>query len=378
MSELKKIVMIGPVFPYKGGIAHYTGLMYRNLIKRYDVELVSYKMQYPKILFRKPQKDFDNDTFKIDETEYTLHTANPINWLAEAKRINAMKPQLVIIQWWHPYFSPCYSSLVKHLARDIRVLFVCHNVFPHERFPMDKKLTRGVMRRGDFFIVHSQQDADDLLSIKPEALFEKAVLPTYNAFKFTGMDKAEARGLLNKTADEKLLLFFGFVREYKGLRHLIAAMPEIRKANGDTKLMIVGDFGGSKEEYMQLIESTGESAAIEVYDGYMPDKEVEKYFAASDLVVLPYVSATQSAVVQIAYGFDKPVVVTNVGGLPEVVTDGKTGYVVPPEDPAAIAETVGRFFAENKAAEFEENVKKEAYRYDWDRMSETVERLYRA
>lgn len=375
-EKLQKIVMVGPVYPYKGGISHYTGLMHTNLSKTYDVEMLSYKVQYPKILFRKPQKDFDNDTFKIENTHYTLHTASPANWKATAKHINTMKPDMLIIQWWHPYFAPCYNSLVKHLDSGIKVLFVCHNVFPHERFPMDRKLTRSTLRRGDYCIVHSQQDAQDLLSIKPDAVYEKAVLPTYNAFKFTDMNKAEARKLLNITDSEKVLLFFGFVREYKGLRHLIAAMPTIRKQYSDARLLIVGDFGKNKEEYVQLIENTGEKAAIQVFDGYTPDREVEKFFAASDLVVLPYISATQSAVVQVAYGFDKPVVVTNVGGLPEVVLDGKTGYVVQPESPQQIAEAVMRFYEQNKAAEFEENVKQEAYRYDWDRMRETVERLY--
>lgn len=373
--SLDNITMVGPVYPYKGGIAHYTGLMYKCLCDDYNVSLVSYKVQYPKLLMRKPQTDFDNDTFKIDDVEYEINTANPASWRKSAANINAKRPDLVIFQWWHPYFAPCYSSMVSHID-NAKILFVCHNVFPHERFPMDKQLTRMTLKRGDTFIVHSQQDADDLLTIKPSAVYKKAVLPTYNAFKFTGMDRAEARALTGVSGDDELLLFFGFVREYKGLRYLIAAMPEIVKRRPNARLMIVGDFGKKREEYEQLIAATGVKERIDVYGGYMPDKEVEKFFAASDLAVLPYVTATQSAVVQIAYGFDLPVVATNVGGLPEVVLDGKTGYVVPPENPGAIAGAVCKFFEEDKAAEFEANVKAEAYRYEWARMRETIEQLY--
>lgn len=375
MSDIKKIVMIGPVYPFKGGIAHYTGLMCSNLKKKYDVEMISYKMQYPKILFRKEQRDYANDAFKIEGTHYLIHTANPFNWIKAAKTINKIAPDLVIIQWWHPYFAPCYISLAKRL-RNTKVLFLCHNVFPHERFIFDKKLTRSVLKRGDYFIVHSKMDAEDLLTIKPDAKYKINVHPTYNAFKFENIDKNEARTKLGLPISEKVLLFFGFVREYKGLKHLINAMPQVIERYSDVKLLIVGDFDKNKQEYLDTIEKLGIGGHVDIYDGYIPDREVEKYFAACDLVVLPYESATQSGIVQIAYGFEKPVVATNVGGLPEVVLDGKTGYVVPPQDPTAIAGAVVRFFEEDKAAEFEGNVVRESYKYSWDRMTESVEELW--
>jgi glycosyltransferase involved in cell wall biosynthesis len=376
VDSLNKIVMIGPVYPYKGGIAHYTGLMCKNLKEKYDVDMISYKMQYPKILFKKEQRDYDNDAFKIENTNYLIHTANPFNWGGAAKTIVNMQPDLLIVQWWHPYFSPCYSSIIKKIRKkNIPVLFVCHNVFPHERFFMDKRLTRSVLKRGDYFIVQSKIDAQDLLSIKKDAKYEMAVHPTYNAFQFQNLSKMAARELLGIDQNEKILLFFGFVREYKGLRHLIGAMAQVVAKYKEAKLLVVGDFGDQKEEYERLIRESGVQEHICVYGGYIPDREVEKFFAACDLVVLPYESATQSGIVQIAYGFNKPVLVTDVGGLPEVVLDGKTGYVVPPKNPQAVANAAVRFFAENKAAIFEENVKKEAYKYSWDRMREAVEEL---
>lgn len=371
---MKRVVIVGPVYPYKGGISHYTGLMYRALEKKYDVTMVSYKFQYPKFLFKKEQRDYSNDVFKIEQTNYWIHTANPINCVRSAHKINRLKPDMVIIQWWHPYFAPCYWILAKCL-KHTQILFVCHNVFPHERFPMDRWLTKVTLKQGNSYIVQSKADEEDLKTIIDNPRFARTVHPTYNAFKFEDMTKQKGRELLRLSAEKKVLLFFGFVREYKGLKHLIRALPFVRKQLDDVTLLIVGDFGDEKQVYLDLIQSCRVGDLLEIHDGYIPDKEVEKYFAASDLVVLPYESATQSGIVQIAYGFEKPVIVTNVGGLPDVVTDGKTGYVVEAQNPEKLAEAIVRYFLEDKEAEFKDGVGKEAYRFSWDRMVETVESL---
>lgn len=368
----KKIVLIGPVYPYKGGIAHYTSLLYRALAKKYDVEIISYKMQYPKFLFKKEQKDFSNDMFKVDDAKFLIHTANPINIIRVGRKIRKENAEMVIIQWWHPYFAPCYWILEKAIGRKTKKVFICHNVFPHERFPMDRFLTKLVLKNGDGFIVHSKSDGEDLLTIKQNAVLKQNPHPTYNAFKIKNLTKEQARKELNKSNEEKMLLFFGFVREYKGLKHLLYAMPEIKEQIGQVKLMVVGSFGDDKEAYMQIIEELELSDCVEVIDGYTPDNEVEKYFAACDLVVLPYESATQSGIVQIAYGFEKPVIVTDVGGLPDVVEDGKTGYVVESKNTKALSEKIVDYYVQNKEEEFVQNVRKEAYRFDWDRMVEKI------
>ncbi len=368
-----KIVLIGPVYPYKGGISHYTGIMYQTLAKNYDVTMISYSFQYPKLLYKKEQRDYSNDSFKIDGTYYLINTLSPVNWIRVSRRINDLSPDLVIIQWWHPYFAPCYQSIIRHL-KDTRVMFICHNVFPHERFPLDRMLTTQTLRKGDCYIVQSGQDESDLLEIVPGAHYLRAVHPTYNAFKMQDLSQAEARQMLEITEETKVLLFFGFVRKYKGLRYLIEAMPRIVRSLTDVKLMIVGDFGDHRCEYMDQIERTGVKDHISIYDGYIPDREVEKFFAACDVVVLPYISATQSGIVQIAYGFEKPVIATNVGGLPDVVADGKTGYLVSAEAPVEIADAVIRFY-ENGSQSFVQNVKNEAYRFSWDRMVENIEEL---
>lgn len=372
----EKIVLIGPVYPYKGGISHYTGLMYRALCKEYDVTMVSYKFQYPRLLYKKEQRDYSNDGFKINDTQYLIHTANPLNWLHTAKKISAIKPKMVIIQWWHPYFALCYYILCRCL-KDTKILFVCHNVFPHERFPMDSMLTKITLRQGNCYIVQSKMDAEDLQTIIKNPIFRQTVLPTFNAFKIENMSKMEARGRLGIRMDEKVLLFFGFVREYKGLRFLIQAMPEIVRRLNQIRLLIVGDFSNedSKKQYEDIIVWTGVKEHITVHDGYIPDKEVEKFFAASDLVVLPYISATQSGIVQIAYDFEKPIVATNVGGLPDVVNDGRTGYIVKSESADAIVDAVVDFFGNDRAADFTQGVKDETYRFSWERMVEIVGEL---
>ena len=371
-----KIVLIGPVYPFKGGISHYTGLLYRSLSKSHDVTMLSFKMQYPKILFKKEQRDYSNDSFKIEDTDYQINTANPFNWISTANKINKIAPDLVIFQWWHPYFAPCFYSICKGIKKHTKILFTCHNVFPHERFPMDRTLAKAVLKQGDYYIVQSKMDEQDLESIKPGAKHRVAVHPTYNAFKFEDISKEKAREQIGIDNNRPVILFFGFVREYKGLKHLINAMPKVLEEKADTLLLIVGDFAGDKEQYTDLIKEKGISDNVAIYDGYIPDKEVEKYFATSDAVVLPYESATQSGIVQIAYGFEKPVIATNVGGLPEVVLNEKTGYVVSQGDDEELADKIVDFFEQNKAEEFKENIKLEAYKYSWDRMNEHIEALY--
>lgn len=376
---MKKIILIGPVYPYRGGISHYTGLMYRELSKKHDVEMLSYKMQYPKILFRKEQRDYENDSFKIDEASFMINTANPFNIIKTAKYIKRKKPDMVILQWWHPYFAPCYILLAKFMGRQ-NLTFVCHNVFPHERFPLDKKLTKLTLRNGKHFIVHAKEEAEELRQIMPNPHYQVTPHPSYNAFRFENMTKAQAREKLGLSLDERMLLFFGFVRPYKGLKHLINAMPKIMEGLEKAKLLIVGEFGSPEDKaaYMEQIKLlTASNPALEtaiiINDGYTPDREVEKYFAACDMVVLPYESATQSGIVQIAYGFGKPVTVTDVGGLPDVVSDSRTGYIVPPQDEEALADAVVRYFAEDREAEFAKNIAAEAYRFSWERMGEVVE-----
>ncbi|MBD5456737.1 MAG: glycosyltransferase family 4 protein [Lachnospiraceae bacterium] len=369
-----KIVLIGPVYPYKGGIAHYTSLLCAELRKRHEVEMVSYCLQYPRFLYKKEQKDYQNKSFAIQDTKYWLNTVDPFNWIRTAFKIRKWKPDLVIMEWWHPYFAPC-DTVLSLLLRKFKKLFICHNVFPHERFPMDRLLTKTTLKRGNKFIVQSQMDADDLKSIIPKAEYIVTPHPTYNAFKMSDMNKEEARRIINLDMGERMILFFGFVREYKGLKYLLKALPLVKQNIPAVKLWIVGDFGDDKEEYLKLIADNDLQDNIMIVDGYVPDKEVEKYFAATDLVALPYISATQSGIVQIAFGFEKPVIVTNVGGLPDVVEDGKTGYIVNKENENELAEAIVKFFSLDSTEAFTENIRDKAQDFSWETMVDRIEKL---
>ncbi len=372
-----KIAMIGPVHPYKGGIAHYTDLLCRALREDgNEVQLYSFKFQYPKLLYKKPQKDMKSSGFGTNDADFCIHTLNPFNWIRVAGRIKKQKPELIILQWWHPYFAPCFWSICKLLRRE-KILFVCHNVFPHERFPLDRLLTKWTLGCGRYFITQSKMDARDLLSVKHDAVYRVTPHPTYGMFCKQGMSMQKAREQLQIDQGQRALLFFGFVRKYKGLQYLLEAMKLLKERDFKVQLWVVGDFGEDKEEYVEQIRRFEIGDQVQMVEGYVPDDEVEKYFAASDLVVLPYLSATQSGIVQIAFGFEKPVLVTEVGGLPDVVTNGKTGYVVEPRSAEMIAEAIMDYYINNRREAFVSQIEKEKDRFSWKTFVDTMMEMVR-
>ena len=372
-----KIAMIGPVHPYKGGIAHYTDLLCRALREDgNEVQLYSFKFQYPKLLYKKPQKDMKSSGFGTNDADFCIHTLNPFNWIKVAGRIKKQKPELIILQWWHPYFAPCFWSICKLLRRE-KILFVCHNVFPHERFPLDRLLTKWTLGCGRYFITQSKMDARDLLSVKHDAVYRVTPHPTYGMFCRQGMSMQKAREQLQIDQGQRVLLFFGFVRKYKGLQYLLEAMKLLKERDFKVQLWVVGDFGEDKEEYVEQIRAFEIGDQVQMVEGYVPDDEVEKYFAASDLVVLPYLSATQSGIVQIAFGFEKPVLVTEVGGLPDVVTNGKTGYVVEPRSAETIAEAIMDYYINNRREAFVSQIEKEKDRFSWKTFVDTMMEMVR-
>ncbi len=375
-----RVAVVGPVFPYKGGIAHYTSLLAKELARTHDVKVFSFSLQYPRFLYPgKMQKDYENDFFRIEGTKYLINTINPFSWLRTGFAIVRFAPQLLILPWWNPFFGPAFSVialLVKSFSR-ARVLFIVHNILPHERLPFDRLITSCTLKRGDFHIVQSGESEIKLLEILHNPVYRKAFHPSYAVFDQETMSREDARNRLSLPARARVLLFFGFVREYKGLMYLIEALPAIRKKLPDAKLLVVGDFFDDKQKYLRKIEELGVAPMVAIHDGYLPDREVGPYFSAADLVVLPYESASQSGIVQIAFGFGRPVVVTSVGGLSEVVEDNRTGFVVPPKDPAALAASVIRYFEQDKEREFSAAIKNEQDSFSWKRMVDAIEDLMR-
>lgn len=370
-----RIVVVGPSYPFRGGIAHYTTLLCASLRSAHETWLVSLSRQYPSFLFPgRTQKDESDAKLIVQGAEPLIDSMGPITWFRTARRIRNYAPDVVIIQWWHPFFAPAFGTLAGLCRKFSKVLFLCHNVLPHERGGPVKLLTRFALSKGDMFIVHSEEDKANLEALVPNARVRKARHPTYEIFSRQTVARDAARAELGLRPDEKVILFFGLVREYKGLKYLIEAMPSVLPSM-DATLLIAGEFYDDREKYVRLIKDLKIDERVRLRDGYIPNEKVATYFSASDLVVLPYVSATQSGIAQIAYGFERAVVTTNVGGLPETVKDGKTGYVVPPKDPEALALAIVRFFKEEKGEEFALNIEAFREEFSWDRMVEAVEEL---
>ena len=370
-----KILLIGPAYPLRGGIAQFLALLYDSLKKAgHDVLFHRFIRQYPKFLFPgKTQQDESESPVKVDSIP-SLDPLNPFNWPMAAWRIAREKPDLVILKWWMPFFGPSYIAalrLAKKLSPKTKVLFIIDNAIPHEKRPGDMAITKLGFNTADYFIVMSEAVGNDLLKIKPDAKYLLSPHPLYDVFGVP-KNKDEAKAALGLSGP--VLLFFGFVRAYKGLHILLDAMPAILK-DMDATLLVAGEFYGDKEKYLGQIERLGLERHVKVLDHYIANEEVGDYFSAADLLVLPYLSATQSGITQIAFVFDVPVVATNVGGLPEVVNDGETGYLVPPEDPEALAGAVARYFREGRKEVFKENIRREKRRFSWEGFVEAVEKL---
>ena len=305
-----------------------------------------------------------------------LDPIHPLSWIKAFFWLKKMRPDLLIFKYWMPFFAPCYAAvaLSSKIFLGIHVLYILDNIVPHEKKFGDGILTKIGLRFVNFFVAQSDSVLRDLLRIRPMAVYNKVPHPVYEIFP-SSIPKEEARKKLGIDA-ERVILYFGYIRAYKGLRYLVEAMPRVWDAL-PVCLLICGEVYEGREELMGLIDRLDADRRIRMVDRFIPNEDVGLFFCASDLVVLPYVTATQSGIVQIAYHYDKPAVVTDVGGLPEVVLDGRTGYVVPPRNPEALANAVLKFYREHREAQFVRNVRSEKHQYSWSRMAEAVESFMR-
>lgn len=371
MNFKQPIVLVGPAYPLRGGIAHFNESFAQSLMDvGFSVDIVSFYLQYPSILFpgktQKSEGEKPPERLMINEW---LSSVNPLSWRRAARKIIALKPQVVVIRFWIPFMGPALGTLAKRLrAKGIRVVGLVDNAIPHEARGFDKSLSNLFFKHCNAFFTLSQSVADDLELLAPGIPIGTSPHPVYDIFG-QGVSKEEAREKLNLDPDKKYILFFGFIRAYKGLDLLIEALGVKAVKELNIHLIVAGEFYEDQKKYIDLIESLDLNDSVTIRSDYIPQEEVKYYFCASNLVAQTYRTATQSGVTQIAYHFDRPMLVTNVGGLPEIVPDEECGFVVDPS-PDAIANAIVRFFKENKEKEFSKNVAQKKHELSWEYFTE--------
>ena len=373
-----KIIIIGPAHPYRGGIALFSNRLADALaVDNNAVNIVTFKLQYPGFLFPGKTQFSDNESSSKIKTLRAINSVNPFNWIKVGMQIRAAKPDLVIFKYWMPFMAPCFGTIAKYIKKDssIKIISLVHNLVPHEKRFGDTILTKYFVKRVDGFIAMSQSviaDINRFNTTKPTALSPHPLYDNFGKIK-TRKEALEALGL---DTQFNYMLFFGIVRKYKGLDILLKAFADKRLNDGSLKLIVAGEFYDDDAEYLDLIHKHDLTDAVILTKGFIPDNKVVDYFCAADIVVQPYRTATQSGVTQIAYHFNKPMLVTDVGGLKEIVPNGKVGYVVEPNQ-NAVTEALIDFYQNNKAASFIKGAEEEKKKYSWDKMVKTVNDLYK-
>ena len=364
-----RICLIGPTYPFRGGIAHYTTLLGRYILESspHEGKIVSFSRQYPSFLYRGESDQDPSATPLTVPATYPLDSMNPLSWRQTIQEIVAWSPDIVVMQWWTPFWALCWRYLIRQLKRNLpglAVITICHNVLTHEESWYDAHALSLAVGQSDGFVVHSQTDGAHLAEILPTP-YRQTPLPTYAAIGGESVNRG-------RTAGTPSLLFCGLVRHYKGLDVLIEALPIVLKKK-DLHLTIVGEFWDVDVQALQArIHALGIAEAVTIVPEYVPDETLIEYVRTADALVLPYRSATQSAVIQLAFGQYRPVITTDVGGLPEAVAHEETGLIVPSEDPRALAQAILHLYEGNRWEQFTAEIKERQENFSWSHLLDSV------
>ncbi len=369
-----KAGLIGPIHPFRSGEAQSNTMLCENLAQNHDVIAFSFKMLYPKFLFPGTSQYYDSPKELNFDQHFIFNSLNPFNWITSFLKIRKQNLDVVLVTWYTIFLAPFLTIMLSlfRIFSNTKICIFAHNVYPHEDSILNKIFTWPVLALGDYFIVFSSKTEYDLKQIFPDAKVKILVETTYdNHFKQQVVSQEQAREKLEIKSADNVALFFGLVRPYKGVKYLIEAIPEVLKKI-DVKFYVVGEFWEDVKQYHKRIAELKIDDNLTIVDQYVSDEDAILYFSAANLFVLPYISATYSAVIPLAYGYNKPVIVSDVLGLTDLVDDGQTGYIVPPQNPEALAEKIVHFFANNKQDQFVKNVKEKKKIFQWSKEKDDI------
>ncbi|RYD55283.1 MAG: glycosyltransferase [Sphingobacteriales bacterium] len=367
-----KITIIGSAHPLRGGLATFNERLALALQEQgHDVVMYSFSLQYPSFLFPGKTQLTDEPAPENIKIHTAINSVNPLNWLSVGNRIKNERPDLILIKYWLPFMGPAFGTILRQVRknRHTRVLCIVDNIIPHEKRPGDTAFTKYFVKTVDAFLTMSRDVLEDLklFTTKPKVYHPHPLYDNYGP----GVSKEEACRKLGVDSNKKYILFFGFIRKYKGLDILFEAMKDERIRAAGIELIVAGEYYGDQEMYEQLVVQYQIKNQLHLFTDFIPNSEVRYYFSAADLVVQPYRSATQSGITQIAYHFEKPMVVTNVGGLAEGVPDGKVGFVTEPYA-KDIADAILKFYQPNALPALQENLLEEKRKYSWESFTKTL------
>ena len=372
-----KIILVGTAYPYRGGLAAFNERLSKQFITEgHNVTIVTFSLQYPSFLF--PGKSQYLDAPPPDDLKIVryVNSVNPLSWIKTGYMIKREKPDILIFKYWLPFMAPAFGTIsrIARQNRHTKVITIFDNVIPHEKRPGDKLLTRYYTSAIDGAVTMSESVVNDLLLFRKDIPVKLNPHPVFDNFG-PPVERDVAMGYLGLDPQFSYILFFGFIRHYKGLDLLLEAFSGKEMRNRKIKLIIAGEFYEDPSPYRDIIAKNNLADDVVLFDRFINDSEVASFFSIADVVVQPYRSATQSGVTQIAYHFGKPMIVTDTGGLREIVPDGRCGYVVSP-DKNSIFEAIDRFYTQNKKEEFTENVLREKEKYSWNRMTASITEVY--
>ena len=370
-----KIVLLGPAHPYRGGLASIMETMAREYQSRgHEVRIYTFTVQYPSLLFPGKTQYVDTPAPEDLHIERVMNTVNPLNWVSLGLRLKRERPDMVLMKYWTPFMAPCFGTVARIARTNGVTKFICQidNVEPHEHHIIDRPCNHYYLGAVVGFVYMSEQVYGELKAYtSAPAIFSPH--PMFENFG-VAVEREEACRRIGVSAEDKYTLFFGLIRDYKGLDLLLEAWAQWKPEG--RKLLIAGEFYASRDKYVSLIERLGLEDRVVLHDRFIADEDVRYYFSAADALVLPYRTATQSGVTQIAYNFSLPMIVTRVGGLPEIVPDGRVGLVCEPTA-EAIADALRELYSGDKLQTFKENFAEERKRFSWSAMCNKLEEVYK-